>query len=454
MVNGLLEKAVLQSLPEDGDSVVVAVSGGVDSVVLLHLLHRIGVSRPDSRPLSLQAVHLNHQIRHDADADADFVQTLCRGLDIPCHSVSCDVPLLAQNEKISLEMAGRKARRQLLRQVADKQGAGLIALGHHRDDQVETFLLRLTRGSGLSGLAGMVVRDGIWWRPLLNCSRRQLLDYAQRHQLVWREDSSNRDPVFVRNALRLQVVPLLEEINPRLGERILDLGRQIASEENYWQLQLEKTFPLMIVSARDGLRLSRTRLLDCHPALRLRLLREGVRRVRGHLEGIDAIHLRSLDSLLDNARSQAQVDLPGCWGARRYDQLWLRSDPPAPPVPFRLAVRIPGETDMPDGRKLVVTLVERPGAETHESVFFDLAAAGTEMYLRNWRPGDRFAPLGMSGHKRLKRLFSDLHIEREERCCIPLLFSGQTLLWVVGVRRSRHAVAGSGSGMTARFDLV
>ncbi len=454
MTSCLLEKTVQQSLPEDVSSVVVAVSGGVDSIVLLHLLHKIGASRSSLRPLNLQAVHLNHQIRHEAQADAHFVESLCRRLEMPCHIASCDVPALAKKEKISLEMAGRKARRYLLQQVADKQGAGMIALGHHRDDQLETFLLRLTRGCGLSGLAGMTVRDGIWWRPLLNCSRRQLVDYAQRHKLVWCEDASNQDPAFLRNAIRMKVVPLLEEINPRLSDRVLDLSRQIASEENYWQLQLEEKFPLMIVSQQDGLRLSRTKLLACHPALRVRLLREGVRRVRGHLEGIDAIHLHSLNSLLGNARSQAQLDLPDCWVARRYDCLWLRSDSPGQPAQFCLPVRIPGETALPDGRKLLVTLVERPDAETRESVFFDLEASGTEMYLRNWQPGDYFAPLGMSGHKRLKRLFSDLQIEKEERCCVPLLFSGEKLLWVVGIRRSRHAVAGPNSGTTARFDVT
>ncbi|MFO7767287.1 MAG: tRNA lysidine(34) synthetase TilS [Pelovirga sp.] len=454
MSNCLLESAVLQSLPEHCDTLIVAVSGGVDSVVLLHLLDRIARSRSDRPPLNLQAFHLNHQIRSEAAADARFVSNLCRQLNIPCHSVSRDVPALAKMEKVSLEMAGRKVRRELLQRLADQQGADLIALGHHRDDQVETFVLRLTRGSGLSGLAAMAERDGIWWRPLLNCSRRQIRDYARQQQLDWREDASNQDPTFVRNTLRMQVVPLLEKINPRLDERITELSRQIASEEDYWQRQLQETFPLMVVATQDGLRLSRIRLLDCHRALRLRLLREAVRQVCGHLEGVEAIHLRAISDLLDGPRSQAQLDLPGCWVARRYNHLWLRNDPPDPPVPFDLPVQIPGETYLPDGRKLVVTLVERPQAETRESVCFDLDASGSVMSLRNWQPGDRFAPLGMSGRKRLKRLFSDLHIEKEDRYRVPLLFSGRKLLWVVGVQRSRHAVAGLSSGRTARFELV
>ena len=449
-----LESTVRQSLPDETGAIVVAVSGGVDSVVLLHLLRCIAVSRSAAHPLHLQVVHLNHQIRQEAEDDARFVEALCRQWNVPCHGMSCDVPALARKEGISLEMAGRVARRRLFRQVAERQGAELIALGHHRDDQVETLLLRITRGSGLSGLAGMAERDGIWWRPLLSCSRRQLLDYAKQHALKWCEDSSNKDTAFVRNALRLQVVPRLKEINPRLNERFFELGRQIASEEDYWQQQIDKHFPLLLVAEQDGLRLSRAGLLACHPALRLRLLREAVRRVCGTLDGIGAVHLRALDSLLDSSRCQSQLDLPGCWVACRYDDVWLRTHPPGLPVAFHLPVKIPGETLLPDGRRLVVTMVKRLEAESRDSIFVDLTVGGTDMFVRNWHPGDRIAPQGMTGHKRLKRIFAEMRVEKEDRHRIPLLFAGNDLLWIVGMRRSRHAAARPDTGMMARFDLI
>jgi tRNA(Ile)-lysidine synthase len=445
MLVGGLEQRVLESLPEEVNSVIVAVSGGADSVVLLHLLHQVAIGRG----LVLQAVHLNHRIRPEADGDAFFVAELCRRLNIRCHCESCDVPGLARQENISLEMAGRLARRRLMERVAAQTGAQLIALGHHRDDQVETLLLRLTRGTGSSGLSGMKVRDGIWWRPLLFCRRQQLLDYAQQQSLTWREDASNQDPQFIRNRLRNQIIPMLEEINPQCGERLVALSRQIAAEEDFWRDQIKTHYPSILAPADDGLRLLRPQLLMVHPALRMRLLREAVNQVRGHLQGIESVHLRAVDELLSGSRSQAQLDLPGCWVARRYERLWLRRAAPEPPPQYDLSVQVPGETLLPDGRRLVLTLVQRAGAETRRRVYIDLATVGSPLSVRTWRPGDRFVPLGMKGHKRLKRLFSDLQLEKEERLRTPLLLAGETLLWVAGLQRS-----GCGIVTPASVELV
>ena len=450
MLVGGLEQRVLESLPEEVNSVVVAVSGGVDSVVLLHLLQRIA----SSRSMVLHVAHLNHRIRTEADGDARFVEELCHRLNIRCHSESCDVPDLSKQEKISLEMAGRLARRRLLERVAADTGAQLIALGHHRDDQVETLLQRLTRGTGISGLAGMAVRDGFWWRPLLGCRRQELLDYAHRDRLAWREDASNQDPVFVRNRLRARIIPLLEEINPQCGERLVTLSRQIAEEEGYWNEQVTAHLPSILVFSTDGLRLLRSQLLSFHPALRLRLLREAMRQVRGHLQGIEAVHLRAVDALLVSARSQAQLDLPGCWVARRYERLWLRRAAPEPPPQYDLPVQVPGETLLPDGRTLVVTLVQRAEVETRHRSYFDLAAVASPLSVRTWRPGDRFEPLGMVGHKRLKRLFSDQQIEKEERLRTPLLVAGENLLWVVGLQRSGYGTITPGTAEPVRIELL
>ncbi|MBW6508368.1 MAG: tRNA lysidine(34) synthetase TilS [Desulfuromonadales bacterium] len=449
LVDGL-EQRVLESLPEDVNSVVVAVSGGVDSVALLHLLQRIS----SSRSLVLHVAHLNHRIRPEADGDARFVEELCCRLAIRYQGECCDVPELAAQEKISLEMAGRVARRRLLERVAADTGAQLIALGHHRDDQVETLLQRLIRGTGISGLAGMAVRDGIWWRPLLCYSRRQLLDYAHRNRLSWREDASNQDPAFVRNRLRTRILPLLEEINPQCGERLVVLSRQIAEEEGYWHEQVMACFPSIVASASDGLRLLRPPLLSFHPALRLRLLREAMRQVRGHLQGIEAVHLRAMDALLRGARSQAQLDLSGCWVARRYEHLWLCRTAPEPPPQYVLPVKVPGETLLPDGRRLVITPVLRAEVETRHRVYFDLTAVESSLSVRTWRPGDRFIPLGMLGHKRLKRLFSDLQIDKEERLRTPLLVAGETLLWVAGLQRSGFGTVTPDTATPVRIELL
>ncbi|MFO7813224.1 MAG: tRNA lysidine(34) synthetase TilS [Pelovirga sp.] len=450
MTGSCLEQTVLKSLPEAVRSIVVAVSGGVDSVVLLHLLQRVAAGRG----LNLHAVHLNHCMRPEADDDLRFVEALCRQLNVRCHSESCDVAKLAKQESISLEMAGRLARRRLLERMAAETDAQLIALGHHRDDQVETLLLRLTRGTGISGLSGMAELELPWWRPLLYCSRQQLLAYARTQSLSWREDASNLDSRFVRNRLRHQVVPLLKDINPQFSERILVLSRQVAAEEDFWRDQIETHFPSIRAADDDGLRLLRPQLMTFHPALRLRLLRAALFEVRGHLHGIEAVHLHAVDDLLTGARSQAQLDLPACWVARRYQHLWLRSAAPKKPPCYDVALQLPGEILLPDGRKLVATVVKRAGQETRQRVYFDLAALDLPLSVRTWRPGDCFMPLGMTGHKRIKQLFSDLKIEKEERLRTPLVAAGETLLWVAGVQRSGFGVVTPLSLRVVQLELV
>ncbi|MBE9486619.1 MAG: tRNA lysidine(34) synthetase TilS, partial [Chloroflexi bacterium] len=267
MKSSHLEQSIIDTIPLGTSRLLVAVSGGVDSVVLLHALRSLA----ESLNLSLQVAHLNHQIRPESAADASFVTDLCAQWDIPCHIESCNVPALAEQNKLSLEMAGRQARREFLQRLTEKIDVNLVALAHHRDDQVETFMLRLLRGSGQSGLVAMRVHQGIWWRPLLGCSRRQILDYARQYKLTWVEDKSNNDPAFLRNRLRAQVIPQLFEINPQFDARIAALSGQFQREEDYWQEQIRENFAGLVVSRCDGLRLDRTALLSLHPALRFRL---------------------------------------------------------------------------------------------------------------------------------------------------------------------------------------
>lgn len=438
-----LERIVLQSLPTAVENLVVAVSGGIDSVVLLTVL--VEIRR--SRRLSLEAAHLDHRIRPESGADAAFVEQLCRRLEVPFHGQGCDVPALARDRGISLEMAGRQARRDFLLRVAGRTGAGLIALGHHRDDLAETFLLRLVRGTGMSGLRAMAVRQDIWWRPLLGVSRRDLVAYAGKRQLDWTEDDTNQNADIARNCLRHQVVPVLRQLNPQVDEHIAELCRQVQAEEDFWRQQVDQALSQLTVCDQDedGLVLKREALAALHPALRLRVLRESLHRVRGDLQGISSRHLRTVDALVTGLRSQAQLDLPRCWVGRRYGLLRFLQRAPELAAPFDLALRVPGRTPLPDGRVVVATQDIEVAGESRDCIELDPEQLDGPLRIRSWRQGDRFAPAGMKGHKKLKRYFSDNKMSLEERVSTPLLVAGEVVLWIIGRRRSRHA-RGKGDG--------
>ena len=450
MVERCLEQIVRDALPPGIRRVLVAVSGGLDSMVLLHCLHRLA----PSCGLVLEAAHLDHGIRSESVADAEFVTAACAGLGIVCRCGQSSVPEQARDTGLSLEMAARNARRTFLRQSAAAAGCGLIALAHHREDQVETFLLRLVRGSGRSGLCGMTLREGPWWRPLLHVPQSQLKAYARHHRLSWVEDSSNRDTVHQRNLLRLEVMPPLRRINPRFAERVTGLQRQFATEEAYWSEQVTEHFPTLLLDDRDGLRLSIPALRDRHRALRLRLFREALDRIRGDLQGIAEVHLEALDGLIGGSRSQAQLDLPRCWAARRYEQLWLRNAAPERSAPYELQLPLPGELELPDGRLLRATLEREISGESDRVVEFCHAQLTFPLRVRNRRPRDRFAPAGMQGRKKLKEYFVDSRTELEERHRQPLLVAGEELLWVIGRRRSGCAPACFDNGPVVRLELL
>lgn len=433
-----------------GAGLLVAVSGGVDSVVLLHMLCS-AASRFDLR---LQVAHLDHQIRPESSHDADFVRQLCAEWQIPCFVESCDVPALATTGKLSLEMAGRQARREFLLRKGGEVEAVAIVLAHHRDDQVETFFQRLLRGSGTSGLAAMQARCGLWWRPLLDCRRAEIMAYAEGHQIAWVEDASNKDPIYLRNRLRHHVLPQLREINPQLDERLSELCRQLRADEDYWQRQVAEVLPGLVISSDDGLRLDRQLLLALPEALRGRVLREALRQVRGDLRRLEAVHLRAVTDMLLGERSQAQLDLPGCWVARRYGSLWLRKEAAVALPSYSLSLSVPGELQLPCGRTLRALWRDEVGDESLRVAEFDHAELCGPLRIRSWQAGDRFVPQGMAGSKKLKRYFGDQKIELEERSQVPLLVSGATILWLAGMRRSCHAPAAANSRKILHLELL
>jgi tRNA(Ile)-lysidine synthase len=441
---GLHDFWISHRLPK-GVGVLVALSGGGDSVALLHLLLQMA----PHFSLQVQGAHLDHGIRAESDRDVDFVQQLCREWRVPLTVERLDVPRLAGERGQGLEEAGHELRREFLQRTAGDLGCHYVALGHHRGDQAETLLMRLVRGSGLTGLAAMRPLNGSIIRPLLDFSRKQIEEYLAAIGQDFLQDASNEDLYYTRNRLRHRVLPELMGLNPRLEENLTVLSQRIALEEGFWQQEVKEALDTVRTLDDGELWLDRLALLDLHPALRARVLRQALLEVRGDLRGIGAVHIEDLEKLLEGDAPQAEAHLPAAWVGRRYERLWLRVAPPAVATPFAIEVRGPGEVRLPDGRRMLFSLEALPQGETATAVEFPAQAVAFPLTVRSFRPGDRFHPCGAPGSRKLKKFFIDAKIDREMRASVPLL-EGSQILWLVGLARCQQWLCAEAEGPVLR----
>lgn len=430
-----LSRRFLVALRDDcrippGSALLVAVSGGADSVALLRLLHALA----PHYPLTLTVAHLDHAIRAESGTDAAFVVALSRTLQLPCVSERIDVPALATQLRIGLEEAGRHARQEFLRTAAAAHGCATVALGHHRGDQAETLLHHLLRGCGPGGLAGMRPA-GFWVRPLLDFSRDELRDYLAGLEQEFREDASNADTALLRNRLRHELLPLLSEINPRLESALATLARCAAGEDDYWQAEVARLLPTIVTATEAGVVLAVPALRDLHPALRARLLRTVLAKFAvARKTEYGFTHVAALEELLSNGRPQGERHLPGLWAARRFERLLLADAPPEQIVPWRLAVAAPGRYRLGNGEELRVSLSVGAGEESPSTVEF-ATELPWPLTVRALAPGDRMTVAGLDGHKRLKDLVREARLSHEERRRLVVVEGGGEVVWLAGVRR-------------------
>lgn len=430
-----------------GEKVVVAVSGGADSVALLDILAGL-----ESLALELVVAHLNHNLRGaESDADAAFVAELAGRYGVPFELGTADVRALSREWGMCLEEAGRIARYRWLDSVANKHGAEKVAVGHHADDQAETVLMRLLRGAGTTGLAGMrSLAVGRYARPLLCVDRSAITAYLCEKGLPFRNDASNDDTLFLRNRIRHELLPQLRTYNPAISRRLSDAAEILAADEEVLESVVEGVFLDVAATGPEGVVLAIGKVLPQPPGIRFRLYRRALLDTNGSLARIALVHLRQIDELARSGRVNGQLHLPGGLQVfRRYDELFFSfpgksSDPGS----WEVVLEEPGCYLLPDGSRLALALVAPPvnlGAAPATRAYLDPVAASFPLLVRTFRPGDRFRPLGMTGSKKVKDLFIDEKIPAGTRRCLPLLFSGGTLLWVGGLRLAEEARVRPGS---------
>jgi len=449
MIKRITDSIRRRELFAPGQHVLVAVSGGADSVALLNLLHHLRASLG----IRLAVAHLNHGIRGAAAAqDAAFVRDLAARLKTPFFTERVNVPLRARRRGLSIEMAAREARydflRKTARRLARRTGAPVvIATAHTADDQAETLLLKLIRGAGRTGLAGIPpvapFGDTRLVRPLLEVTRQEILSFLHDQREPWREDETNRDVTFLRNKVRHELLPLLERgFNPALRDTLVRTADVLSAEDD-WLTELAAG---MLRACRAGRRAIAVPSLVRHPpAARRRVLRRWL--VEGGVapDVIDYDAVRRVDDLLCRTRGSGETEVAGRWRVRReYDRLFLRANArnleENPPFHVRLAV--PGRTTLPVPQ-LTVTITRAPGLIKDRPArpgCFPACASlrmpppGRFLVARSRQPGDRMRPLGMNGSKKLQDIFVDAKVPVSQRDRIPVIACGNRVVWLPGYR--------------------
>ena len=430
-------------LLNQGDRLVVGVSAGVDSMVLLHVLHVY----LQTFNLSLIAAYVNHGLRpKESEEEAELVQKECGRLHLPFEYGEFNVKEFQKAGGFSLQEAARRIRFHFFEHLLQKYEAQKIALGQHADDQAETVLLRLLRGSGLQGLKGILpIREGKVIRPLLEVRRHEIEAFALQRSIPFLIDSSNLKKDYLRNRLRLHLIPLLEkEYQPNFKEILLRTSAILREENDYLEKESEKAYRNMVEKREDALAFRHTAYRSLHPALQWRFIQKVLKSLYG--EEREDLEIPQIFRKLQQAPPSFLLELPlGVCVEKRYDTVLVGKKKVEAIPPFEVELISPGRTFIREIRREVV--IEEVEAKDRneipkaspDSAFLDHQSLQFPLRIRNFRPGDRFQPLGMKGTQKLKEFFIDHKIPKFERPEIPLLISGERIVWVVGYRIDERA---------------
>lgn len=444
-----------------GSRVAVALSGGSDSVALTLVLRDLAAA--EGFQLTGLA-HLNHGLRGaEADEDEAFCRALADRLGLAIEVERLDVAAAARDARLSIEHAGHEARLGFYQRAALKLGASVMAVAHTKDDQAETFLLRLLRGAGPRGLSGMHPRAEQVVRPLLETSRADVRRFLASRKETFREDSSNTDTDIPRNRIRHELLPLLETRFTSGIAEVLARAATIAREDaEYLDAKALEAFGRLASESVDGLLIDEAALLREPSAIARRVVRLAQTAVGETFVGFDAAEavLRFAVS-----KSEKALDLPGHRVNRRGGTLVLTKSrgrrPPARPAEFNYQLEVPGRVAVPEAGCAISATVETVPPDRSPVDVWHLAGRSNEAVLaarslvmplvvRNRRPGDRFRPLGLNGRKKLQDFFVDAKIARAARDTTPVVVdSGGRIIWVAG-----HALAQEFRVTDATRDVV
>ena len=469
---------------ERGQSLCVAVSGGIDSMVLLRVLYAL----KDELSLKLSVCHVNHNLRGtESRRDLAFVRDASRSMGLRFVSRTLKKGELLKQKGVSLQSLARDKRFLALEEAMRELQADAIALGHNADDSVETFLMRVLKGCGLKGLCGIPPKRGLFVRPLIETSRVEIERYAKKEGVRHVEDSTNRTGKYLRNSIRLKLIPFIERrYNPAIKDTVLRTQAVLQRDESFIEGTAKAAYLSTVIEQGRGIVVfDRKKLLSLHEAIGARVFLTATRSIKA--KGDKEEYARTVEdflSLARGARPNAIIKLHERLYARReYDKVFVsRTKPNSPQRKSEVRLKAPGRTKFGEFEFTATVMNKRPkdfssdkrfppdsrrfGVPTRRvgraprkggqggltTAYFDFKSLAGLLKIRTFRRGDRMAPLGMKGHKKLKDIFADEKVPMAGRRELPVITAGDDVLWVVGLRQSELFKVTEKTGKTLKIE--
>jgi tRNA(Ile)-lysidine synthase len=464
MINEIKDTLTKYSMLKRGVRVLLCVSGGPDSVAMLYLFKAIAARMK----LKLFLAHVNHTLRaEESDRDQSYVEALGNRQKIPVFIKRQDTRKFAIKNRLSIEDSARRLRYKFFREVADELDIDVIATAHTKDDQAETVLMRLLRGTGLKGLRGIPAKSNLGRalliRPMIGISRKEIEAYLKRKKVRSRTDVSNSDTQFFRNRIRLNLIPLIEkDYSPRIKNLLLTLADLLDKDYEYLELKHEEDFKgVFRRDSKGAIVLHLPGFKKLHPSVKRGVVRKIMQVLCNGLEGIDYRHWKEIESLIDARPVGSILCLPHKITVEKSRRS-IRFNPADIKTPRRREVacviaKVPGLTRF--GRRMFrirhVKCIPGFSKKLKNIEYFDAEKINFPLMIRTSKQGDRMKPLGMKGYKKVSDIFIDEKIPFKRRGSIPLIVSAKgEILWLCGIRISDVCRVGSGTKKTLRLELL
>lgn len=420
-----------KNLIRENDRILVAFSGGTDSLALLMVLHEL----KERLKIEIGACHLNHMLRgKDADEDENFTEEICRKLDVPFYSMKADVKAYAKENRLSLEAAGRALRYAFFKEIMVSLKYDRCATAHHLDDQVETVLMNIMRGSGLNGLTGMSPLREEFVKPLLFLKKEELASFLKEKNLEPREDDSNQESVFRRNRVRNELIPYIREnFNEDFPETLFRMSELLSSDSDFLEETVEeKAKSCLLIESKERI-IIRKEAFKLHQAILRRLIQKAILQVKGNLSDIEEIHIRDIVSLNEKETGK-MIDIKDAITARNdYGRIIIERKKTAEREESMLheELTIPG-TYVIEGKTITFRYVGRDEIIKDKRLrFFNGDIIEEKIIVRHRDEGDRMRPFGMNGYRKLKNILIDKKISREDRDRL-LVFQNRNEIFYIG----------------------